>query len=154
MRYGIFRDFLSVRPVKEWLRLRSENGKYSITYKNWHYQKDGRSYHADEYESVIDNIKGLKKLFKALDFNTLTTVNKIRKTWIYKDYEISLDTVENLGDFVEIEFKGESQNPDHKKISVEMVEFLRKLDCGKIKKNNGGYPFLLLFPEETKYEEV
>lgn len=37
------RDFLAVRPVKEWLRLHDADGKYSINYKNWHYDGRGKS---------------------------------------------------------------------------------------------------------------
>ena len=38
------RNFLAVYPVKEWLRLRHENGKYKITYKGFYYGKDGETY--------------------------------------------------------------------------------------------------------------
>lgn len=148
------RDFLAVRPIKEWLRLRSENGRNSITYKNWHYQADGRSYHADEFESTVENFESLKKLFAALNMRPLAVVDKLRKKWNYQDYEIALDEVKNLGDFVEIEYRGGGEVADTKKIYSEMVEFLKSLGCGKIERNNGGYPFLILFPEEAEYQEI
>lgn len=147
------RDFTAVRPVKEWLRLRTEAGEQTLTYKNWHYESDGRSYHADEYETQMANLASLKKLFAALNFKPLTVVDKTRRAFQYKDYEIALDSIKDLGDFVEIEYKGQTQ-VQPKVIYNEMVEFLRSLGCGKIHRNNGGYPFLLMFPDEAKYEEI
>lgn len=146
------RDFIKVRPVKEWLRLRDENGKYSINYKNWHYNEQGKSFYCDEYESKIENLDKVKKILENLDFKFLVKVDKVRKTWIYKDYEIDLDSVKELGDFVEIEYIGKEE-VDPKKTTEEMVDFLKNLGCGKIKRDYIGYPFRLLFPDEVKFEE-
>lgn len=33
-----------------------------------------------------------------------------------------------------------------------MVDFLKQVGCGKIIRNYVGYPFLMLFPSEVKYE--
>jgi adenylate cyclase class 2 len=143
------RDFLSVRPAKEWLRLRNENGKYIINYKNWYPANDGKPVHCDEFQTPIKDIDQMRKLFTALDFKPLVKVDKTRKKWDYKDYEISVDTVTGLGTFVEIEFKGKSNNP--KKVTNEMIEFLKDMGVGKIQGNYQGYPFLLLFPDEAKY---
>jgi len=147
------RDFTKVRPLKEWLRLRDSGGEYSINYKNWYFDENGRSYHCDEYESKIESLDQLKKIFETLNFKSITIVDKLRKVWNYKDYEIAIDSVKNLGDFVEIEYKGSDEKVDPKEITKEMVDFLRQLGCGKIKRNYVGYPFQLLFPEEVKYEE-
>lgn len=146
------RNFIKVKPTKEWLRLRDEDGKCSINYKNWHYDEPGKSSYCDEYETEVKDLNKLKKILEVLDFKTLVRVDKIRKTWTYKDYEIDFDSVKGLGDFVEIEYIGKEQvNP--KKTTEEMVNFLKSLGCGKIKRDYTGYPFQLLFPEEVKYEE-
>ncbi len=70
----------------------------------------------------------------------------------YKDYEISIDSVKGLGDFVEIEYIGRDEKVDPKKVTEEMINFLKGLRCGKIIRNYVGYPFQLLFPEEVKFE--
>src|SRR3989338_1929221 len=101
------RKFLDVRPVKEWLRLRDSDGKYSINYKNWYYDANGKSDYGDEYESKLENSDSLKKILKALNFSSLVIVDKNRKIWVYKDYEVAIDSVKGLGEFVEIEFIGE-----------------------------------------------
>lgn len=147
------RNFIGVRPVEEWLRLRDEGGKCSINYKKFHFDKDGKSYHRDEYEIKIEDLPGLRKILDALDFKSIVGVDKLRKTWAYKNYEIAVDTVKGLGDFVEVEYKGKEENVDSKKISEEMIGLLKNLGCGKIQINRVGYPFQLLFPDEVKWEE-
>jgi len=147
------RSFIKIRPIKEWLRLRDEDGKYSIGYKNWHYDKEGEnSCYCDEYETKVENLDKLKKILEVLGFKSLVIVDKIRKSWIYKDYEIDLDSVKGLGDFVEIEYIGKEEI-DPKKTTDEMVDFLKNLKCGKIERDYVGYPFRLLFPDEIKTEE-
>lgn len=146
------KNFVASRPVAEWLRLRDAEGKYSINYKNWHIEEDGKSHYCDEFETIIDSMEKFKKIFSALDFKPLTTVDKVRKTWRYKDYEIAVDSVKNLGDFVEIEYWGEGSDLNPKKITQGMMNFLKEIGCGKIKRNYVGYPFLVLFPDEAEYE--
>ncbi len=147
------KNFLGVRPVAEWLRLRDANGKYSINYKNWHFDENGKSYYCDEFETEIESIDKLKKILSVLNFKSIAIVDKLRKIWTYKDYEIAIDSVKNLGDFVEVEYVGKNEKIDPKKITAEMIDFLKKAGCGKIIRNYVGYPFLLLFPKEAKYEE-
>lgn len=146
------RNFIATRPTKEWLRLRDSNKKFSINYKNWHHDKDGKSNHCDEYETKIDDIAPLRKIFSALDIKPITTVNKKRQIWLYRNFEIAIDQVKGLGNFVEIEFKGAKSKIDPKKITDQMVQFLKDKGCGKIARNYQGYPFLILFPNEAKYE--
>jgi len=146
------RDFLAARPVKEWLRLRDASGDFSITYKNWHYDDAGKSHYADECESKIESLETCRKIFEALNFKSLIVVEKVRKTWDYETYEIALDSVTGLGDFVEVEYKGGEENVDPKQITDGMVAFLKERSVGKIERNYVGYPFLLLFGKEAKWE--
>lgn len=147
------RDFTRYRPVKEWLRLRYSPNKYFINYKNWHIENDGKSYYCDEFESKIGDIKQFENIFNALNFKLLVTVDKIRKIWVYKNYEIALDSVKRLGEFVEIEYKNSKTIKKPKEITGEMIRFLKDKGCGRILRNYVGYPFLKLFPGEVKVEE-
>ncbi len=146
------RNFIGVRPVKEWLRLRDSDGQYFINYKNWHSNEDGKGCYCDEHETKTEDLAQIKKILEALNFKSIVKVYKLRKTWIYKNYEIAMDSIKELGDFVEIEYIGKEEKVDPKKITEEMVAFLKDMGCGKIKRYMG-YPFQLLFPEEVKYEE-
>jgi adenylate cyclase class 2 len=147
-------DFLKVRPVVEWLRLRNSSGKHSINYKNWHYDKDGRSHYCDEYETLVESPKQIENIFASLDIKPITIVDKVRKIYLYKDFEVSIDAIKGLGDFVEIEFKGKLGKRKPAEITKEMIKFLKYLNCGKIQRNYVGYPFQLLFPKEVSTEEV
>ncbi len=148
----VHRDFVGVRPVNEWLRLREANGACSINYKFWHRDENGSSTYCDEYETSVGDKEQIKKIFSAMDFTPRIIVDKTRKAWHYKDWEVSLDSVKDLGDFVEIEYKGEDEDVDPIQIAAEMVAFLKSIGCGVIKKNHVGYPFQLLYPDEVKFE--
>ncbi|MDD5146283.1 MAG: class IV adenylate cyclase [Candidatus Pacebacteria bacterium] len=146
------RDFLAVRPAAEWLRLRDTDGRYSFNYKNWYFDGSGRSHHCDEYETKIEDLKSARKILMALNLKSLVVVDKIRKIWTYQDYEVALDRVKGAGDFVEIEYIGQDEFVDPAKVSEEMINFLKDFNCGPIKRHYGGYPFLLMFPNEVKWE--
>ena len=146
------RNFLKTRPVNEWLRLRSADGIYSINYKNWHSGENGKGNYCDEYETKVEDSDKAKKIFNAINFKSIVTVNKMRKIWVHKNYEIAVDSVKDLGNFVEIEYIGKNEKVDPKKITEEMVIFLKNLKLGKIERNYVGYPFMLLFKNEVKHE--
>lgn len=148
------RNFTDVRPILEWLRLRKSGKRYSINYKRWHYEKDGRSHFCDEFESGVDNLNQIKRIFKALNMKKLVTVEKVRKIWIYKNYEIAVDEIKGLGDFVEIEFKGKLGKRAPAITTSGMIKFLKKFNPGKITKNYLGYPFQLMFPNEVEVETI
>lgn len=137
-----YRNFVDISPIEEWLRLRDSNGKFSVNYKKWHYEKDKTSNYADEFETEISDLDEMKKIFAVLDFRPLVTVEKQRSSWNYKDYEISIDSIKELGEFVEIEYTGRDTNP--KEITDQMITFLTNLQCGSIERDFKGYPYLLL----------
>jgi len=123
-----------------------------MNYKNWHVDEQGRSYFCDEFETIVQSGEQIKKIFSVLKFKSIAVVDKTRKIWTFGDYEIAIDAVKNLSDFVEIEYIGSDEKVDPKKITNQMIDFLKKVGCGTIKRNYVGYPFLLLFPQETIVE--
>jgi predicted adenylyl cyclase CyaB len=147
------RDFTKVRPVKEWLRLRDSSGKFSINYKSWHFEPDGKSNYCDEYETPIDSIEQLEKIFSVLDITEIVVVDKTRRTYLYQNYEFAIDSIKGLGDYVEIEYKGIVGDQKESDITSDMLSFLKTVGCGKIKRNYTGYPFQILFPDEVVFEE-
>lgn len=145
------KNYVSAFPINEWLRLRNEDGKFSINYKKYHRDDDGKSLYCDEFETQVGAIDKIEKIFGALGIKSLVKVEKSRRQWAYKDYEIAIDSVAGLGEFVEIEFNGKSAEP--KRTTSEMVTFLKGLDVGRIQQNHQGYPFMLLFPEKVEYHD-
>jgi len=119
-----------------------------VNYKDWQYNDDGKSNHCNEFETKIEDLDVFKKILEALNFRSLTVVDKLRKSWSYNDYEISIDEVATLGSFVEVEYTG-SNSVDPQKVAEEMTHFLTEIGCGTIERNYVGYPFLLLFPKDN-----
>lgn len=83
------------------LRIRTSGNKKILTYKNYNSKM-----YCEEYEVEIDNSGNLEKIFDSIGLAKITIVNKNRKIYNYFDkYEVSLDKVDNLGYFIEIEVK-------------------------------------------------
>ncbi|MCX6803516.1 MAG: class IV adenylate cyclase [Candidatus Diapherotrites archaeon] len=136
------RNFMNTKPVSEWLRIRETKHGASVTYKNYHKEKNTESVSADEYETYVTNAGELNKLFNAIDIKSLIVVDKKRITWHYKDTEIAIDTVEELGDFIEAEAKKDFASVE------EANKYLHSItkEIGAIvgKQDFEGYPFLLM----------
>lgn len=77
-----------------------------------------------EYELHIDNADELRGMMELLGYKEGTTVKKTRRKCSYKDYTITLDRVEKLGSFIEIEKLVTEGNPE--KIQEEMFLFAEK----------------------------
>lgn len=56
-----------------------------------------------EYEVSLKDEKEVKGLMQLLDYTKGVVVKKTRKTCTYNDYTITLDEVDGLGSFIEIE---------------------------------------------------
>lgn len=135
------RDFLDGDVVSEWLRLRKGKGGESVTFKR--YLPLGSRYadHCDEYESTISDIKAMELMFEALDMKEIVRVHKERSTWRLEDTEVALDNVKGLGDFLEIEYKGEGTLEEAR---AHLQEVLQKLGAKVGEEDKRGYPYLLL----------
>jgi len=147
-------DFLTHRPVAKWLRLRNAGKDFFINYKNWYFTPEDKSHYCDEFETKVEDLNKAKKILEALNFKIITTVDKTRKIWEYENYEVAIDTVVGLGDFVEIEYIGQEDQINPEEVTAKMISFLKNIGVGKITRNHVGYPFLLLFPDEVKYEII
>lgn len=141
----IHRKFLNSQRVKEWLRIGKRGNKNILTYKNYH-----DNVYCDEYEVEIDDINNLDKIFEILGLEKIAVVDKVRAKYFYLNkYEISLDKVEKLGYFIEIEVKEISETP-----ILEYEELLRlakklnlNLDDIEVKR----YPYQIIELNENKY---
>lgn len=147
------KDYREARPLIEWLRLRNDDGKYTTCYKNWHKDKNNKTHHCDEIEVEIKDFDEMRKLYLALGCKPIVKVNKIRKKYLWGNYEIALDEVEGLGSSAEIEYKGQTDKKPAE-ITDEMIRFLKNLKVGKILRSFQGYAFILMFPDEAIFEEV
>ena len=78
-----------------------------------------------------------------MDFKKVLTIEKNREYWMCGEIEMALDTVKDLGTFIEAEAKGDFKDEkEAKKACIEFLESLGIKDAQntQIKK---GYPELL-----------
>lgn len=103
------------------LRIREENTKHILTLKiNQTSRQD-----CIEHEVNIAEKGEMEKIIKLLGFKDDVTVDKTRIKTKYKDMEIVLDTVTDLGEFIEVEKMTTEADPVvRKKTQDELFEFL------------------------------
>ena len=140
------RDFFAHKPFPvEWLRIRTNPDRTILEYdRSINKNTKGEQEYAEEYETEISRPNELKKILKFLDFKKVITVEKEREIWDCGNLEICLDKVKGLGFFIEVEAKGNFENPTEAKKAC--YEFLNKLGVNVTSGNmiNTGYPVLLL----------
>lgn len=102
-------------------RIRQKGGKISLDFKEI---KRGQS--GIDISAPINSIETGVKLLTALDFEEAFTVSKIRDTYKLKDFEICLDQVEQLGNFIEIEWIGSGE--DYSKALQDCESLLKEID--------------------------
>ncbi len=139
----IHRNFLQPEYPYEWLSIRERNNKVILNYKHWYPENEPKSTHCDEFEVDLSNYSNMSKIFDALDIRSLCKVIKEREIYSYNDeFEISLDKVEELGYFIEIEAKKDFGGIE--KTNQELLDFATRMGVDTSKRNYRGYPFMLL----------
>lgn len=137
------RNFLQPQNPSEWLSIRIRDGKSVLNYKHWYYPENAESgTHCDEFKTQIENPDQLKKIFSALDFKKLVTVEKERELYIYNnEFEIALDLVKGLGHFIEIEAIKDFGSVEATR--EKLFEFAKTLGLDITKTDKKGYAFLM-----------
>lgn len=141
-----YRPFINGDIVNEWLRIGERGNKKILNYKNWY------DVYCDEWEVEIDNSENLEKIFKVLGLETIAIVDKRRKKYMYLEkYEIALDSVKNLGYYIEIEVKKYDKDP----ISEygELLKLAKDLKLNLDYIDRRGYPYYLIFKNKDKKDE-
>ena len=100
----VHRNFVEPEFPFEWLSIRRRGDRNILSYKHYYPENVEVATHCDEFETEIKNYDQLVKIFSALNFKKLITIEKEREIYIYNnEFEIGLDTVKELGYFIEIE---------------------------------------------------
>ena len=81
------------------LRIRRENNRTTFTLK----QPQTNQLDCVEHELGIDDPKEMEHIIKMLDYVPYVDIKKKRRTGTLDEYEICLDEVEGLGNFIEVE---------------------------------------------------
>jgi len=140
------RNFVKQNPIFEWLRIRevNQNGEVIsiLNYKNFGKDKKEDTISCKEFEIEIESSDILKNIFKNLDINEIIIVDKRRRNYSYKSTIISLDEVNELGGFIEIEFDGEAESENE--VKEHLYNILKEIEADVDEQVFKGYPHLLL----------
>ncbi|MEO2117428.1 MAG: class IV adenylate cyclase [Methanocaldococcus sp.] len=122
---GIDRDF---RETDEALRIRDEDGTFFVTYKGKKIDKISKT--REEIEVKIEDKEKMRQIFKKLGFKEVPPIRKIREIYKKGDIEASIDDVEGLGLFLELEKSVIDINEKDSALE-ELIEILKALNISK-----------------------
>lgn len=139
-----FEDFTKEKYPYKWLSIRERGNKKILNYKHFYPEKEEVHTYCDEYDINIDNIDKLKKIFHELNIYSFALIHKYREIYMYKNdkYEISLDEVENLGYFIEIEVKQIENSFEEERNLLDIEAKNLNLNLEDI--DQRGYPFYFI----------
>jgi adenylate cyclase class 2 len=115
------RDFAS---TDEALRVRRENGETRITYKGP--KMDDETKTREEHETTVGDAEEARAVFESLGFEEFGTVEKERQVYELEGTTVTLDEVEGLGEFVEVE-RDIDDEADIEEPSAEVLGVLGRL---------------------------
>lgn len=141
-------NFLEKNPISEWLRVRNTNEETTINYKNWTNNGKNNKISCKEVEIGIDDYNGMIEMLEALDFKKIIVVEKIRNTWEYNNIMISLDTINDLGNFIELEFKTNLFDNEEDSLNY-LKNAIQELGIEVGEQIFAGYPQLLMKKNES-----
>lgn len=130
-------DYAKFQPGKNVLRIRENNGKFIFTLK----QPQSNELDCFERETEINDPKEFKEALLLMRYKPVVEIHKVRRKAKYKDYEICLDDVKELGAFVEVEKITDDENAD--KVQDELFSFLESLGVTKDNREMRGYDTLV-----------
>ncbi len=104
----------------EALRVRKSN-KVLLTYKGPKVDRETKT--RVEIEVEVEDFEKILKILKELGFRFFAKVSKVRRLYVFNDVKITIDRVEGLGDFVEIELESD----DLEKAKERVFEIARML---------------------------
>lgn len=133
----------SNKELGECLRLRSKNGKMFVSYKIDKYDEEENWLYADNYETEVPNVQAALTQFNQSNLKEMMTIKKIRQHYTNDNYEIYIENVEELGNFIEIE-KIVNDDIDIIKLKKEMKEFADTLNIKISDTLNTGKPEMML----------
>ena len=122
---GIDRDF---RKTDEALRIRDDNGTYYVTYKGPKIDRISKT--REEIEVKIDDKEKMRLIFKKLGFREVRPIRKVREIYKKDDITASIDDVEGLGLFLELEKNIYNINEKDEALK-ELMEILKALNISR-----------------------
>lgn len=125
-----------------WLRIRTETK--SGTTKQIFTLKKSVTNQMDsiEHETEVSDEKELEQIIKHLNFLPYSDLTKTRQKAAHGELEICVDTVEGLGDFIEVE-KLTSEDADYAEIAEELWQVLESFGVQRHDHVTDGYDVMM-----------
>jgi len=98
--------------------------KIIITYKGPKIDKSSKT--REEIETIVENKENLKIILEKIGFHPVRTIKKRREFYKFEKFEISLDFVEGLEPYMEIETILNDEKP-YNDIQNEIFEIFKKI---------------------------
>ncbi|PIN80310.1 class IV adenylate cyclase [Candidatus Woesearchaeota archaeon CG10_big_fil_rev_8_21_14_0_10_32_9] len=130
--------------LKKCFRIRKQNDKTYLTYKIDHLSEKGIWQYSDEFETEVNSFETSKKIVDLLGLKPLIQVKNRKHIFVKDSFEITIEDVEGLGLFLEIECLNAQDNAD---VSTERKKIFEVLDSLKLRVSDElhiGKPELLL----------
>lgn len=108
----------------EALRIRTTNNNTFITYKGPKLNDEAKT--RKEVEMIIESAAKAQDIFEEVGFKAARIVRKNRKYYTYENFEISLDDVEGLPPYMEIEIALDD-GEDYSQAQDKIFELFEKL---------------------------
>lgn len=119
------------------MRIRNSNGTRTLNLK----KQLENELDCVEYETIIENPESTHKMLIQMGYHKVSLVEKTRRTCTYKDMNICIDVVQNLGNFIEVEKL--SEDADSLKTQEELFRFLESLGLKREDRIFKGYDTLM-----------
>jgi len=132
------------------LRLRTKEKEYSITYKDDVFE-NGKWLYSNEYETKVEDIKILREIFQKLGLKKFIEIDNAKETYQYKEYEIVIENVKDLGIFMEVEYCTD-KDVDVKEVKKEIQTFINKLSINVSDELNMGKPEMYMRKHHIKID--
>jgi predicted adenylyl cyclase CyaB len=132
----------------ECCRLRTKNQKHFLTYKVDIYEGTIWKY-SDESETEISDIEAFKKVMFHLGLQVLVVVENNKYTYETDKFELVLEKVTDLGNFLEVEYKTDDETKTVDQIKNEVKQFILSLGLSIGEELNSGKPELLILRQKT-----
>ena len=132
-------------------RLREKDGAYTLTYKDDRFDHRGTWLYSDEHEVSVSDATSMGEMLRALHYQELITIDNTKHLCDVDGYEIVLEEVKDLGNFLEIEYKGKRQIAKARvePLKQHMREYLQQKRLLLGEELNAGKPELMLRKKMT-----
>ena len=132
----------SFAETDEALRVREErddDGRWiGVTYKGPLVERESKT--REEHETAVEDGDEMRAVLEGVGFAPAETVEKERERFRYREYTVTLDAVDGLGEFVEVETEAEAVEEARE----GAIAVLRELDLDPDEQVRTSYLGLLL----------